>query len=96
MKQLLLILGFCVSVAYAQFTFVSFESVAVGDSVTLQNGVDWASIDCVSCRIVQYGDTIFITNSIVEFPDYQGEAYKAIEVKSLSGTAKIMFRYADH
>lgn len=88
MKMLFMVLFFGTS--------IQFETLGVGESLTLAQGVNWVSITCIDCDIVMSGDTMNLSNQSFEFWDVPNKQYNSITILSNSANTKIAYKYENY
>ena len=77
-------------------TSMQFSTLANGESLTLIDGINYASIECVDCDIVHAGATMNLVNGVFTFQDYAGQFYNEIVINSNADGTKIAYRYEQY
>lgn len=76
-------------------TSIRFATLGSGETLTLNEGINWVSIECNDCDVVQGGDTLNVT-SVFTFPEYIGQHYDEITIISKAAQTKIAYRYDEY
>ena len=76
-------------------TGMRFATLGVGETLVLDSGINWVSVQCADCDIIQGVDTLNVTN-IFTFPDYIGQHYDEITIISNAADTKIAYRYDEY